>query len=580
VHPTDPSIVYAGSSGGVFKSTNGGQSWQNVSTGFLIAAIIRDLVVIPGDPTIVLAAAEGLGQGVGRSLDGGATWAFEQMGPVLSLAADPASPLVVYAGTAGDLVRKTTDGGATWGGAFSPASYFADLVFDSATPASLYAATRTGVYRTENGDGWVARTAGIINVVAYSVAVDAGSPRTVYAGTGPGTGLTPIVRSVGAGETWTNTGVGGLTGSALATDPAAAGTVYAYGETFIKTVNAGATWLPANSGLPTNAGVFRTVVDPVTPSTLFVGTLLGPYRSINGAASWTLMDSGIGTPVVPALAIDPTNHQIVYAGTRGSGIFKSVDGGATWSPSSTGLTDLSVWSLAVDPAHPADVYAGTEASGVFKSETEGATWSPRSTGLPAGVVRDLVVDSPDRGTVYAAVDGGGVFVTLDAGATWRALNDNLNNRNVLSLALGSAGYLYAGTFAGGVFARRVGRSAFYTVTPCRLIDTRDPASVPGALPLDANSERSFAVTNRCGIPPTARSLAANFTVVNAAAAGHITLYPTDAPVPLASSINYPAGRTRTGNGIVGLGSAGSLTARCVQAAGAVDLIVDVSGYFE
>jgi hypothetical protein len=72
----------------------------------------------------------------------------------------------------------------------------------------------------------------------------------------------------------------------------------------------------------------------------------------------------------------------------------------------------------------------------------------------------------------------------------------------------------------------------------------------------------------------------NFTVVNPAALGHVTLYPTGATVPPTSSINYSAGRTRAGNGIVGLGTAGSFTARCVQSTGAVDLIVDVSGYFE
>ena len=577
IDPTDPATIYAGTGSGVFRSTDGGQNWLNVSKGLLIGSLIVDLVVLPGSPTVVLAAAAGLGQGIGRTLDGGSTWDFIPIGTgVVSLAVEPGSSLVVYAGSAQNGVFKSVDAGATWGGIFSPFDFYGpDLAFDSASPANLYAAVASGVFLLSN-QGWLPRGAGITNVAVYSIAFDAASSRTVYAGTD----VNPLYRSIDGGETWVPTLTGMVAGSGIASDPAVAGTLYLFTGTLLKSVNGGTSWSPADSGLPPGYRIFRTVVDPFTTSTLYVGTTTGVYKSVNGGSSWSLMDTGLGTPQVAALAVDPGDHQTVYAGILGAGVFKSVNGGASWSSSSEGLTDLSVWSLAVDPANSSVIYAGTEVGGVFKSENGGAAWLPMNTGLAVGKVRELVADSREPGLLYAAVEGSGVFLTVDAGLTWRAFNENLTHLAVLSLALTPSGSLYAGTYGGGAFVRRVGRSSFYTLTPCRLFDTRDPASVPGALPLAANSERTFAATSRCGVPPTARSLAVNLTVINPTATGHVTLFPAGAPLPTASSINYSAGRIRSSNGIVGLGTSGSFTARCVQASGTVDLIVDVSGYFE
>jgi len=66
----------------------------------------------------------------------------------------------------------------------------------------------------------------------------------------------------------------------------------------------------------------------------------------------------------PALAIDPSSPQTVYAGT-GAGVFKSVDGGGSWSPINDGLTNTTIRVLVVDPLAPSTVYAATFGGGVF-----------------------------------------------------------------------------------------------------------------------------------------------------------------------------------------------------------------------
>jgi hypothetical protein len=121
---------------------------------------------------------------------------------------------------------------------------------------------------------------------------------------------------------------------------------------------------------------------------------------------------------------------------------------------------------------------------------------------------------------------------------------------------------------------------FFTLTPCRLIDTRGPHGALGGPALDTGDTRVFAVANACGVPLAARALSVSFAATGSTAPGNIRLFPSDAPLPLTSSINYTSGATRSSNAIIGLSSFGELSAFVGGAGGTVDLIVDVNGYFE
>jgi hypothetical protein len=123
-----------------------------------------------------------------------------------------------------------------------------------------------------------------------------------------------------------------------------------------------------------------------------------------------------------------------------------------------------------------------------------------------------------------------------------------------------------------------GRS-LWTVAPCRVIDTRNPDGPWGGPALVGGSARTFAIANQCGIPADATVVSVNVTITNPSAAGHLTFYPTGAPPPLASTINFRAGQTRANNAILPLSSAGNLDVSC-GGSGTVDLIFDVYGYFQ
>jgi hypothetical protein len=122
--------------------------------------------------------------------------------------------------------------------------------------------------------------------------------------------------------------------------------------------------------------------------------------------------------------------------------------------------------------------------------------------------------------------------------------------------------------------------SFFTLAPCRVLDTRDPAGLYGGPALGAGQSRAFTLAGRCGIPASATAVAVNLTVTQPSAQGNLRLYPADQAVPSTSSLNYMPGQTRANNAIVGLSPSGALAVRCTQASGTAHVVLDVTGYFE
>jgi hypothetical protein len=121
--------------------------------------------------------------------------------------------------------------------------------------------------------------------------------------------------------------------------------------------------------------------------------------------------------------------------------------------------------------------------------------------------------------------------------------------------------------------------AFYTVTPCRAVDTRDPL-LGGPSPVAAGADRVSTLAGACGIPLTAKAVSLNLTVTQPTASGNVRLYPAGTSLPLASTINYPAGQTRANNAIASLSALGQVAIRCSQPSGTAHVVLDVNGYFE
>jgi FG-GAP-like repeat/FG-GAP repeat len=126
-------------------------------------------------------------------------------------------------------------------------------------------------------------------------------------------------------------------------------------------------------------------------------------------------------------------------------------------------------------------------------------------------------------------------------------------------------------------------SRLFTVTPCRVADTRNAPGPAGGPALTANATRVFPVAGRCSIPPTATAVAVNVTVVDETDAGDLRLFPTRSLRPGSSTINFTAGNVRANNAVIALGSGGKISVQCDMLPGSpgqTHFLIDIAGYFQ
>lgn len=122
-------------------------------------------------------------------------------------------------------------------------------------------------------------------------------------------------------------------------------------------------------------------------------------------------------------------------------------------------------------------------------------------------------------------------------------------------------------------------TTLHPLTPCRLLDTRNAAGPLGGPSLGGAGQRTFTLSNTCGVPSGAVAVSANVTVVNPAAQGDLIVYPSGLSAPTASTISFRAGRTRANNVQIYLALDGSIVVQN-NSGGALDFVVDVNGYYQ
>jgi photosystem II stability/assembly factor-like uncharacterized protein len=306
---------------------------------------------------------------------------------------------------------------------------------------------------------------------------------------------------------WSSVGPEGGTAYTLVIDPQNAATIYAGTEQggVFKSTDRGEHWSPINAGLPQFGDlefggpyVQALAVNPQESAVLYAGVAThnfffepiayGVFRSDDRGGSWHAVNAGIEERAIHAIAIDPQTPTTLYAsGSAGVPIgsipvFKSTDGGASWT--ALGLSGSTV-SLLIDPQVPAIVYAGGW-GGVSKTTDGGATWTAMNDGLTFINVSELALDPNDSTVIYAATRGGGVFKSV-AGGAWTNVSAGLTSLEVTALAIDpqTTSTLYAGTTTAGVFKSTDGGTTWVpvnaglTAAPVNslAIDVQSPATV-------------------------------------------------------------------------------------------------------
>jgi len=316
LHPTKPQILYIATNDYIYKSRDEGKTWQNVSAGMTHSRVI-------------------------------------------ALAIDPLFPANIVAGTKGDAVFKSYDGGQRWVSRrtglddVTISSVVHQLVFAPGSSSHVFAATSLGVFESEDGgETWSKRKEGMKEVLmVVTLDFDPQQPQTLYAGTSGG-----VYKSIDGARGWSRINNGLVASDVLKSSRA--------------------------------LGVTRIKVDPHQPDTVYTATLNGLYKTNDGGQSWIRIGETLSDQMLSDLILDPTHPHVVYVTNR-DGVFRSEDGGITWESRNAGLTNMNIRALAMSSVNSNILYVGTNGKGLFRSLNSGLSWES----VPLIVEESLLVSS-------------------------------------------------------------------------------------------------------------------------------------------------------------------------------------------
>ena len=362
VDPADSKHLVVGAyvvsdGGGIFISNDGGVTWSSQPE--MRGQSVRSLTAAPSDPKILVA---GTLEGVFRSTDGGEHW--QQISPkdsveiheVQSLAVDPANPDIIYAGT-WHLPWKTTDGGVTWTnikqGIIEDSDVFS-IVIDPEQSNVVYLSACSGIYKSEDGGekftGGVGanKTQGIPSTARRTLVLDMDPNHlgTVYAGTTEG-----LYRSFDAGKYWMPTTSADVIVNDVYVDPANSNHVLLATDRrgVLASDDGGDSFQPSNSGFSTRQ-IWAFTADEQHAATVYVGVVNdkdsgGVFVSHTGGLSWSHLSDGLEGHDVFSLGQAPDDT--ILAGTE-HGIYRLKD--SVWQRAGD---DAGGQALADDAAQPA-----------------------------------------------------------------------------------------------------------------------------------------------------------------------------------------------------------------------------------
>ena len=507
----NPSVVYVGCDvGGIYKSTNNGESWQIINNG-LTNYIIYDIAIDPHSPATLYAATGG---GVFKSTDNGDTWVIKRNGfpptskwlfssPIAEILVDPVNPNIVYAGIGvrnqdghnypqwinveeKGVIYKSTDYGESWSKIQNTGininAMIYSMVIDHNDPTVLYVATEYGVYKsTDAGNTWQTKITGLPHLNTRNIIIDPKNSDvlylTIWATPGSASWEGGVYKSTDAGESW-----------AAKND----GLAQAMGE-------------PSESNFLTS-NYLNIVINSQDSQVLYVANTSfspdpGIFKTTDGGNNWTWVTRNTGvnmniesgwiywaSPVASCLAIDPVNPDRLFFGNMMI-LYKTEDAGESWVQVYTDLIGSGYWQgrgfettevkdITVDPTNSNNVYVGYGDIGFLKSTDGGISFkSSGKTGnkwlIDAYVI---VVDPAESSILYV---GTGIWTTYqgeirkstDYGETWNIIGDSNNglpDAQVWSIVIDTnsdldSRILYAASFGNGIYKTTDGGVSWFPV---------------------------------------------------------------------------------------------------------------------
>jgi photosystem II stability/assembly factor-like uncharacterized protein len=466
IDPTDPSIVYACSAnGGLWKSSTGGSNWSTF-TDLLPALGVSDVAVNPNYHDSIF-----IGTGDRDGYENGADF---------------------WGGTYSAGVLVSPDGGQTWnptGLSYvqTQSNIVHRVLINPDNPNILLAATRTGIYRSQNsGVTWTLVRSG--NIFDMEFRTD--NSNTVYACT-----ASILYKSTNAGATWTTAyaGLAGGDGTVIAVTLANPNVIYSFNGGLVvkKSVDGGSTFttMATLTNLISSQGFYNCAiaVSPINENLVFcagaqkavnANNLGGVVKSTDGGITWS----------ASASTVHCDHHDLLFApdgttiyNTNDGGIYKSTDSGNLWSNISSGIGVKQYYRIGTSALTPYYMYGGAQDNGTdrlknglwqhvfggdgmdclidytndniayvssqnasFRKTTDGgSTFSTMTLPGTGDWTTPMVMDPLNHNTLYLGLSD--LYKSTNAGATWTAISNNQLGGDQISVAVSPSdvNYIYS-----------------------------------------------------------------------------------------------------------------------------------------
>ena len=527
--PNDQAETYyvGTASGGVFKTTDGGSNWLPIFDDQEILSIGDIEISENNTETIWVGTGEVNagggslaydGNGVFKSTNGGITWqskGLPNVGSISKIVIDPDNDDAIFVSAMGPLFRndtnrgvyKSVDGGDTWEQKLfvSDSTGIIDMAIHPTNGDIIYAASwerirrpqyrhyggeTSRLYRSlDGGDTWIEMTNGLPSLPSekgrISIAISQSNPEVLYSRYADATGnIQGVYKTVDGGDVWTEVNGSGLQNvgfhwwfRGVVIDPDDENIIYNVDFNVQKSTDGGANWSPAFPGahVDQHALAFNRMV----PGAVVLGNDGGVYYSADDGASylkdvslpitqfyrvhvdaqndakvyggaqdnntirtttgsvddWTAIYGGDGFQSL----VDPTNTAVIYALSQRGNLGKSINNGANFSGATNGISgsDRKNWDtpIVMDPFDSQILYYG--ANRLYKTTNAAGNWtaiSPDLTNgsgggnLTFGTIISISVSPINTSTIYVGTDDGNVWITNNGGGNWTNVSASLPNR--------------------------------------------------------------------------------------------------------------------------------------------------------
>jgi hypothetical protein len=487
-HPTDANTVYIGTaSGGVWKSTNGGTTWTP-KTDELPSLNTGVVALDPSDPQVVLVGTGeyqtgSLGDGVFRSIDGGGTWqriATSSVGRRCSgLAVSSASSDVIH--FTGDLgYWRTTNRGANWSRVLSGSA--SALEVDPVNPQRVFAAVDgVGIYRSTNGGATMTLlTSGLPTSGFNRIVMDMSrsNPSIMVAAFLSGGNVAAVRKTVDGGNTWTIVTMLNFCApqcyydAYLAIDPADPNRMFAGGVDpryasagVLRSINGGTTWTEVSAGgngLHPDHHAMAFGPNGV----IWEGNDGGISKSTNGGTTWMNMNTTLAATQSYDVVVHPTQADRVLQGTQDNGTPERTSASFTWPQLQTGDGGQSAFDPTLTTRRYTTYVYGTLYRWLSSTATDiTGGW----TGDAANFIAPFVIDPSSSTRLLVGTNR--VWRTNNASTTtptWTAISTssvaNGGSLNTLAIAPSNSATIYTGSSEGSVWVSTNGTATSPTWT--------------------------------------------------------------------------------------------------------------------